>query len=311
MNSITQAPVVKPWVGSPLNAVSFDIEEWFHLLEIPDLAHPSRWDTLPQIAYRYTEFILDLLDAAQVRATFFIVGWVARKNPSLVQTIAQRGHEIGSHSYWHLPVYRLSRSQFAEDLRHSIDILQHLTGKPVLGFRAPGFTLTHRTPWAFEVMLDLGLQYDASLIPHRPQSFNSPAHPHLREESGRSLLELPVSTVRLGSQSIPFCGGGYLRLLPAWLLRLLLRQRQAQGLPSVLYLHPRDFAIDCPRIPLPLTRYFRTYHGLHSTQPKLEQLLREFQWDCCAAVLGLIPARSPVQAPSSARSHPSFLQQAA
>lgn len=280
-----------------INILSFDIEEWFHLLDIPHVSNSQHWNSLPQIVEPYTYQILEILHPFDVRATFFVVGWIARKHPQLIQDIANLGHEVASHSYWHRPVNRMNRQQFAADLHRSVDTLQQITGKKVLGFRAPGFTLTKKVDWAFEVLIDQGLKYDASLIPHRPQHFNCSPRPHRfgSTPSGRSIAELPVSALPLGRFSVPYCGGGYLRLMPQLLLHLLMKRQNRFGLPNLVYLHPRDFAMDCPRIKLSPLRHFRTYYGISSTQHKLELMLRQFQWDCCAAALGLLPERGSVK----------------
>ena len=282
-----------------INALSFDIEEWFHLLDIPDVSNTHQWDLLPQIVEPYTLQILETLNHFGIRATFFVVGWIAKKHPQLVQEISNLGHEVASHSYWHVPINRMNRKQFAEDLHRSVDTLQQITGQKVMGFRAPGFTITIEVGWAFEVLLDQGLSYDASLIPHRPQHFNCSPRPHLQKASySQKILELPVSALPLGRFSIPYCGGGYLRLMPRPLLHFLMKRQNRLGLPNIVYLHPRDFAVDCPHIKLSPLRHFRTYHGISSTQLKLEFMLRNFQWDCCAAVLALIPASPLTRQPA-------------
>jgi len=277
-----------------INALSFDIEDWFHILDIPNLSNPENWGDLPQVVESHTYRILETLDSFGVKATFFIVGWIANQYPHMVQQIADLGHEIGSHSYWHRTVCNLNREEFAEDIHASVQTLESISGRKVLGFRAPGFTLTQACPWAFDVLLDEGIRYDASLIPHRPQSFNVTAKPHRFRDtlSGREIMELPVSALPLGKFSVPYCGGGYLRLMPAFLLCGLMKLQNQRGLPNVVYLHPRDFAIDCPRTQLPLLRHFRTYHGIAYTQAKLQLILRNFEWDTCASLLGLATDQS-------------------
>ena len=279
-----------------INALSFDIEDWFHILQIPEFSNTGNWADLPQIVESYTYGILETLNQFKVKATFFIVGWIADRYPHLVREIADLGHEIGSHSYWHKTVYHLSREEFVEDVHASVQTLQSISGRKVLGFRAPGFTLTEACPWAFDVLLDEGLSYDASLVPYRPQSFNVTAKPHRFKGtlSGREIMELPVSALPLGKLSIPYCGGGYLRFMPSFLLYWLMKLQNQRGLPNVVYLHPRDFAVDCPRTKLPPLRQFRTYHGIASTQAKFEFILRNFEWDTCANLLGLSVDQPPV-----------------
>lgn len=274
-----------------INVLSFDIEDWFHLLNVDSLSNTCQYDLYPQIVEPYTRLILSILADLNIRATFFIVGWVAKKYPHLVKEIDHLGHEIASHSHWHRPINRMTQKQFSDDLSQSIDSLQQITGKKVLGFRAPGLTLTKEVDWAFEVLLDLGLKYDSSLISHRPKSFGCSPGPQFfrKTPSKRLIFELPVSALPLGRFSFPYCSGGFLRLIPRPILLSLMKMYNSFEMPNVVYLHPRDFALDCPRVKLSPMRSFRTYYGIRSTHLKLESMLRMFQWDCCAAVLGLIP----------------------
>ena len=274
-----------------INALSFDIEDWFHLVEIEAVADPARWDSLSSIVVEYTRWIVETIDKAGVRATFFILGWVADKHPELAKMIAASGHEIATHSYWHRKVYDLTPDEFREDMQRSIEVLSNQTGQKIRGFRAPSFSITPGTEWAFDVLHDLGIDYDASLFPgvrgqggypcrQEPHSFDA-------APSGRAMPELPMSVMRVGPARMCFSGGGYLRLLPMWFIRRGFAQFNDAGLPVVIYLHPRDFAPDCPRVPMPLSRRFKCYVGLKSTKRKLESLLREYRFDTCAAVLGI------------------------
>lgn len=280
---------------SVTNVLSFDIEEWFHLLEIPTLSDPSCWGQYAHIAERYTDRILETLDRHNIKATFFMVGWVAENFPAITHKIVKSGHEVASHSYWHRAVNKLNAAEFREDLSRSIDILEQQTGQKVRGFRAPGFSITPEMGWAFEAMLDLGLEYDASLIAKQPiASVNDSI---VTTTSGRSLPELSCNYFQVGKFGIPYSGGGYFRLLPKAVIRHLMHQQNHRGIPNVLYLHPRDFAVDGPRARLPLMRRFKSFYGLESTQDKLETVLQEFNWDTCASVLGLDRATSPARMP--------------
>jgi len=274
-----------------INALSFDIEDWFHMVEIEAVADPARWDSLSSIVVEYTRWIVETIDKAGVRATFFMLGWVADKHPELAKMIAASGHEIATHSYWHRKVYELTPSEFRDDMRRSIDVLTDQTGRKIRGFRAPSFSITPGTEWAFDVLHDLGVEYDASLFPAARGHGGYPCRqePHLFTEvpSGRAMPELPMSVMRVGPKRMCFSGGGYLRLLPMWFIRRGFAQFNDARLPVVIYLHPRDFAPDCPRVPMPLSRRFKCYVGLKSTKPKLESLLREYRFDTCSAVLGI------------------------
>jgi polysaccharide deacetylase family protein (PEP-CTERM system associated) len=244
------------------------------------------------LVVEYTKRVLDLISERDVRATFFILGWVAERHPQLVKCISAAGHEIATHSYWHRRVDTLTPDEFREDLQRSIDVLQDLTGKKVLGFRAPTFSITPGIEWAFDILHDVGLAYDASLFPGPRAHGGYPCPPHAHYfshvPSGRPIAVLPMSGVLgSGSASLPFSGGGYLRLLPRWLIRHGFDSHERAGVPVVVYLHPRDFAPNGPRVPMPIKRRFKSYVGLNSTEAKLRMLLDRYRFDTCASALGL------------------------
>ncbi len=261
------------------------------MVEIDAVADPERWPALPTLVERYTRRILDILAAYDARATFFVLGWVAERYPGIVPAIVRGGHEVATHGYGHHKVYEMQPDEFREDMRRSIELLGAQSGTRVRGFRATSFSITPGAEWAFDVLHDLGIEYDASLFPaaRGHGGYPCPARPHASTiaPSGRPLPELPMSVMRLGPLRLPFSGGGYLRALPQALIRAGFEQLNRDGRPAVVYLHPRDFAPDCPRVPMPLARRFKCYVGTRSTRPKLEMLLRRYRFDTCAAVLGL------------------------
>jgi polysaccharide deacetylase family protein (PEP-CTERM system associated) len=273
-----------------VNALSFDIEDWFHLVEVPAVEDPATWPKLPTLVERYTGTILETLAAHDTKATFFMLGWIADRYPLLARRIADAGHEVGIHSYWHRRCDKLTPAELRDDLRRNKDLVEQQTGRRVQGFRAPSFSITPGAEWVFDVLLDLGLEYDSSLFPAPRGQGGYPCQqaPHrFIAPSGRSMPELPISTLRYGPLKLAFSGGGYLRLLPEWLIRHGFAKTHQQALPVVVYLHPRDFAADCPRMPMQPHRRFKSYVGLHTTQRKLDMLLRTYRFDTCAAVLGL------------------------
>ena len=274
-----------------VNALSFDIEDWFHMVEIDAVEDPEIWPQLPSIVVRYTQLILDILAVSDTRATFFVLGWVAERYPEIVKGIVDGGHELATHGYWHRKVYEMTPDEFRDDMRRSIDLLESQSGKKMRGFRATSFSITPGAEWAFDVLHDVGIEYDASLFP-APRGhggYPCPDEPHISTiaPSGRPMPELPMSVMQLGPWRLPFSGGGYLRVLPRMLIRRGFDQLNAQGRPTVVYLHPRDFAPDSPRVKMPLIRRFKCYAGAASTRPKLEALLRRYRFDTCAAVQGL------------------------
>jgi len=277
------------------NALSFDVEDWFHIVEVDSVAQPEAWPKLPSIVVAQTEWFLEVLEQVRTKATFFVLGWIADRHPELVRLIARCGHEIGTHSYWHRRVDRLTAGQFRRDLEQSVRTLEDLSGCKVLGFRAPSFSITPGAEWAFDVMHEVGLAYDASLFPARRAHGGYPCNrgPHWFNgaPSGRPMLEFPMSVCRIGPFAVPFSGGGYLRLLPWFVVRWAVGQLHGEGLPVVVYLHPRDLAPDCPRPPMSPYRKFKCYVGLNGMREKVRTLLGTYRFDTCAAVLGLAPSK--------------------
>jgi polysaccharide deacetylase family protein (PEP-CTERM system associated) len=282
---------------TPVHALSFDIEDWFHIVEVKAVEDPASWADLSarsSLVERYTDLILRLCEEGKAKATFFMLGWIAERHPALVRRIADAGHELGTHSFWHRKVYELGPGVFARDLADSMEAIRDAAGREVAirGFRAPSFSITPGTEWAFDVLLDAGLTYDASLFPgtrgHGGYAC-APGAQVLTTPTGRRLAELPMSVapVGLGPLRARMCysGGGYLRLLPSWMIEQGVAHEAKAGRPTVVYLHPRDFAPDCPRVPMPPHRYFKCYVGTRTTEGKLRRLLAKHRWDTCANVL--------------------------
>ena len=273
------------------HALSFDIEDWFHLVGIDALDNPETWPALPSVVVEYTSWITQTLQEFNVRATFFMLGWIAERYPQLAPMIVAGGHELASHSYWHRRVDTLSPEAFREDLRRSIDVIEQQCGAKVKGFRAPSFSIRPSTEWAFDVLLDAGIVYDSSLFPARRAhgGYQCPQEPHdfTNTPSGRPIRELPMSVLGFGPLRLAFSGGGYLRLLPEQVIRYGFDKFAKASLPVAVYLHPRDFAPDQPRVPMPLHRRFKSYVGLRTTKRKLRMLLSKYRFDTCAAVLGV------------------------
>jgi polysaccharide deacetylase family protein (PEP-CTERM system associated) len=278
-----------------LHALSFDIEDWFHIVEVKAVEDPSLWPKLSaesSLVERYTDLILKICDDAKTRATFFMLGWIADKHPALVRRIADAGHELGTHSFWHRKVYELTPEVFSKDIADSLAAIRGALTNPsaadIRGFRAPSFSITQGAEWAFDVLLDHGLTYDASLFPaaRGHGGYECTPGPHMiTAPSGRTLPELPMSIARFGPKKLCYCGGGYMRLLPSSLIHYGLRQEAAAGRATVVYLHPRDFATDCPRVPMPPHRKFKCYIGMKHTEAKLRRLLAYAPFGTCRDVL--------------------------
>lgn len=228
-----------------------------------------------------TRRILDLLTAAEVKATFYIVGEIAVSHPRLVRDIAALGHEVGSHSWDHRRVHRFTPETFAEDLRQSKDALEQASGQRVWGFRAPTFSVVKQTAWAIDVLAEQGFTYDSSVFPVRHDRYgvpSAPRSPFWARGNERTILELPPATFRLAGQNLPVAGGGYFRLFPLAVMNAGMRQLAKATVPPVamLYFHPWEFDPLQPRLPLGRASRFRTYVGVKRTTPRLKRLLAKY-----------------------------------
>lgn len=257
--------------------LSFDVEEWFHVLDSDLTPAEPDWDGLPARAPELLSRLLERLARRQVHATFFVLGWFARRYPALVREVAGAGHEVASHSHRHPLLYRLDRRAVAAELAEGKDALEQALGAPVIGFRAPGFSIREENAWALDLVAEAGFRYDSSLFPaaHGHGGFRAvPPQPHLlRTSSGAMLAEVPISTVSVLGMRLPFGGGGYFRLSPIALTLSLVGALERQGHPFVSYLHLRDFDPETPRLPLGPWRAFKCYVGLRSASAKLDRLL--------------------------------------
>lgn len=225
-----------------------------------------------------TRTILEHLAAVEAKATFFIVGEIAQTHPKLVRDIADAGHEIASHSHDHRRVDRFTPAEFRDDLKRSKDALEQASGRAVVGFRAPTFSVTRQTPWAIDVLVELGFRYDSSIFPVRHDRYgipDAPRMPFLAAGNEHTILELPPATWRLAGQNLPVAGGGYFRLFPPLFMRRGLAQLEAKTSPAVgmLYFHPWEFDIDQPKLPLKRLSKWRTYVGIGRTLARLDRLL--------------------------------------
>jgi len=284
------------------NTITVDLEDWYHSVYT---LSPADWAGLEDRIVPPTHRLLDLLDRHRARATFFVLGAVAERHPELVRAVHARGHEIASHGYAHRFVYDLTPDEFRADLRRSRSILEAITGEPILGYRAAYWTITERSLWALDILIDEGLAYDSSIYPVKTYLYGipgTPPGPHvIREVDGRPFYEVPPSTIGLFGRRLPVGGGFYMRAFPKALLTWGLTRLHAEGLPAVLYIHPPEFDRDKPRLKLPLRDRILHYHGLGTVTPKLEALLAKHRFVPIRELLGLEPskaARPPLASPS-------------
>jgi polysaccharide deacetylase family protein (PEP-CTERM system associated) len=261
-----------------MNIASFDVEEHFRIEAASGLAISAEMRSEYTVRMESaTRRLLDQLAGSGAKATFYIVGEIAASHPRLVKDIAAAGHEIGSHSWDHRMVSRFDAAGFREDLRKSKDVLEQASGQRVIGFRAPTFSVSRRTPWAIDALVDCGFEYDSSIFPVRHDRYgipDAPRGPFLVKGESAELLELPPLTYRLAGSNLPVAGGGYFRLFPLAAMKAGLKQQP--GGMGMLYFHPWEFDPDQPRLPLKRMSRWRTYVGMGKTTRRLGTLLKAY-----------------------------------
>jgi len=264
------------------------VEEYFMVSAFSSRVRFKEWPTFKSRVDRSVELILDILDEHKVQATFFVLGWVGEKNPEVVRRIVRRGHEIGCHGYRHSLVYDMEQEAFREDTRKAKGILEDLTGLPVFGYRAPSFSITKRSLWALDVLVEEGFRYDSSIYPVRHDRYGVPGFsrvPVTLETKMGKILEVPPPSLRFLGVNVPFGGGGYFRHFPLWFTEWgirLVNQREGGGV--VVYLHPWELDPDQPRIPCGRITGFRHYRNQHKTESRLRTLLRRHRFSSFRSV---------------------------
>ncbi len=267
-----------------------DVEEYFHVLAFQGTINSADWDQWPSRAEAGVDRLLELLSEQGHCGTFVTVGWLAERQPSLVRRIADAGHEIASHTWWHRPVDRVTKDEFRQDVGRTRALLQDLTGQPVYGFRAPSFSIGPHTQWAFDILLEQGHRYDSSIFPIRRPDYGDPSAPtvpYLIERPEGALLELPLATTVVAGLRLPAAGGGYFRQLPYSLTRRAFQALGRAGQSGVFYIHPWELDPDQPRVAAPLLSRARHYRGLEKTVPRLERLVTEFRFTSAARRYGI------------------------
>lgn len=266
-----------------LNALTIDVEDYFQVNAFVRHIRRCEWDRYPLRVEQNTMRILELLDEYGIKATFFILGWVAERVPCLVKEIHAKGHEIACHGYGHELIYSIGPDAFRADIRRSKQILEDQCGQQVHGYRAPSYSITGRSLWALDILIEEGFSYDSSIFPVYHDTYgvpDAPRFPHVISRPAGNISEFPLTTypLRLGKKEyrLPIAGGGYLRLFPAELIRrgIAYINRQEQQ-PAVLYFHPWEIDPEQPRIKAGLKSRFRHYLNLHKTEDKLRHLLQQ------------------------------------
>ncbi len=276
--------------GPIQNVISVDVEDYYQVSNFAHLVSFEQWGSHESRVSRNTALLLQVFEDYGIKATFFILGWVAEHYPKIVKDIAKAGHEIGTHGYQHRLVYDLGPAEFRADLRKSIDFIEQAAGTKVLGHRAPSFSITERSLWALDIMQEEGLLYDSSIFAVHHPRYGIPSAPRAPYEVRKGFWEFPMATVRLGNTNLPIAGGAYFRLYPYALTRRGLRSINREGLPAMIYLHPWEFDPGQPRMPASLQARLRHYTNLKRAEPRLRRLCQEFQFAPAAEVLKLSSA---------------------
>lgn len=267
--------------GAHRHGLTCDVEDWFQVSAFEPLIPKDTWSERVCRIPRNVERVLELLDAAGVKGTFFTLGWVAEHYPEVVRRIADAGHEVASHGMYHERVRDQSAETFRRDIERAKRLLEDVSGQPVRGYRAPSWSIDQSTPWAHRIMAESGYEYSSSLFPIAHDHYgvpNAPTAPFYLKGAG--ILEIPASTARLLGRNVPAAGGGWFRLLPFALSRTLLRRFvNDSGLPAVFYFHPWELDPDQPRMQgISRKTRFRHYVNLRRFEPRLARLLRELEW---------------------------------
>jgi polysaccharide deacetylase family protein (PEP-CTERM system associated) len=260
---------------------SVDVEDWFHILDLPSTPSMSQWASLPSRVEADFRTLLDLFAAADVSVTCFFLGWIAERYPHLVKEAADAGHEVAAHGYAHRLVYRMSQAEFYEDARRAKQVLEDILGREVVGYRATGFSVTSATDWFFEVLLKAGYRYDSSVFPAARGHGGLKGGcltPHVVRVGSDRLIEFPATVSRLAGRPMCFFGGGYLRLYPYPLIAAMTRRVLREGRPVIFYVHPREIDPEQPRLPMSVKRRFQSYVNLRSTAVKITRLLNTFSF---------------------------------
>jgi polysaccharide deacetylase family protein (PEP-CTERM system associated) len=280
------------------NALTVDVEDYFHVSAFAKNINHIDWDNHPLRVEKNTRRLLDLFDEVQVKATFFVLGWVADRNSNLVKEIAERGHEVACHGYSHQLIYNQTPEIFREETVRSKKLLEDIIQAPVNGYRAASYSITKNSLWALDILAEAGFEYDSSIFPILHDRYGIPGAkeaPHaLKTPQGLSLVEFPLSTAKIFNRKLPVAGGGYFRLYPYALTKAGLRQINSRQQPFIFYLHPWEIDPDQPRIKASWFSCFRHYNNLDKCESRLRNLLLDFEFGTARNVLktlGLIGHR--------------------
>jgi polysaccharide deacetylase family protein (PEP-CTERM system associated) len=280
-----------------VNAMSIDVEDYFHVSVFDGIVPRHQWERMESRVVANTTRLLDIFSEFHVRSTFFVLGCVAERHPQLVRTIAERGHEVASHGYAHRLIYDQTPAAFRDDVRRAKRLLEDAAGRPVVGYRAPSYSITPRSLWALDVLLEEGYQYDSSIFPIRHDRYGIPVsdrRPYPIDRKHGTLIEVPGSTTRVGPLNLPVAGGGYFRILPYWWTHWGIdRVNRLEHRPVVFYLHPWEIDSGQPRLKAGRLSRFRHYRNLDKTEARLRQLLKDFRFDAMDSLVARVRRAVP------------------
>ena len=287
---------MRPELSQPSHFFTVDVEEYFQVRALRSAVPREDWASRPSRVEKSVDELLECLNRYRHRGTFFVLGWIARRYPGLVRTIADAGHEIASHGFWHERVVDQNPDRLLEDVRSSKDELEDITGVRVLGYRAPSFSIVPGFEWAFDVLIEAGYRYDSSLFPVRRRSYgypSAPRAPHFIHRPGGRLAEFPLATTKILNCSVPAAGGGYLRQFPLSVIRRAFREASERGESATFYIHPWEIDPGQPKLAVSPLNTMRHYRGLETALYRMEQLLEEFSFGTIASHLEMMEASAP------------------
>ncbi|HIB68955.1 MULTISPECIES: XrtA system polysaccharide deacetylase [Marinobacter] len=271
------------------NALTIDVEDYFQVAALAEAVRYDDWSSMEYRVEANTDRILSLFERADVKATFFTLGWVAERSPELVKRIAAQGHEVASHGYSHQLIYNQTPDVFKEETRRSKAILEDILGAPVTGYRAASYSITNQSRWALDILAEQGFTWDSSIFPVHHDRYGMPGTPRwphrLTTDKGYELAEFPLSTFKLPGYTLPIAGGGYFRLFPYWFSRYGLGSINREGRPFVFYLHPWEVDPGQPRLDVKWFSRFRHYNNLDVCEQRLARLLSDFRFTTMSQVL--------------------------
>ncbi len=274
-----------------LNALSIDLEDYFHTTSMAGTIGVEEWEKCESRVVDSVRRLLRILDDYKVKATFFVLGWIAEREPQLIKDVHAAGHEIACHGYWHQLIYKQQPEEFRDDVRQAKQLLEELINEPVKGYRATTFSVVQDTLWALDILIEEGFAYDSSIFPIHHDRYGIPKaerFPHqISRNGGGRILEFPLSTVRWAGYNIPIAGGGYLRFMPYCFIKKGIASLNKQQKPAIIYLHPWEIDPDQPRQAVGTLTRIRQYYNLDKMEGKLRQLLTDFQFAPITKVLDI------------------------